>query len=341
MIYVQQGLELKAALRLTGLTKHAYYYRSKVKPRRRGRRPSTVTQRKQLDQQCFLVITAWSEADLVGFIKARMSDPDLCHGYRGMTDYLRNQGFEINYKKVYRIMKGEDLLQEPRRSTGKTRVSTRRFQVDAPLRGLEMDIKFVYVHEYRRRALILSIIDVFTRQILAWSIGYSIKASTVKMVWEQVIEHHLQAADLLAQGVHVQIRNDNDPRFSAATVQEFFEANYLGQVFTHPYTPQENGHIESFHYILSRSVANHSFATLKDLEEHMAKFYKSYNEERVHGSIAGLPPLTFAEQWHAGNIRVIKSTSGKQRFKLTVPRYTLAPRIELSGNMNQMPVVAI
>jgi transposase InsO family protein len=31
-------------------------------------------------------------------------------------------------------------------------------------------------------------------------------------------------------------------------IQEFFKENYLNQVFTHPYTPQENGHIESFRF---------------------------------------------------------------------------------------------
>ena len=53
---------------------------------------------------------------------------------------------------------------------------------------------------------------------------------------------------------YIEVRNDNDPRFSAKMVQEFFLKNHLNQVFTQPYTPQENGHIESFHAILGRSL---------------------------------------------------------------------------------------
>lgn len=41
--------------------------------------------------------------------------------------------------------------------------------------------------------------------------------------------------------------NDNDSRFAAKTVQDYFHENHINQVFTHPYTPQENGHIEFYH----------------------------------------------------------------------------------------------
>jgi transposase InsO family protein len=45
----------------------------------------------------------------------------------------------------------------------------------------------------------------------------------------------------LERGINIEVRNDNDSRFSAKLIQEFFKENYLNQVFTHPYTPQENG----------------------------------------------------------------------------------------------------
>jgi transposase InsO family protein len=59
---------------------------------------------------------------------------------------------------------------------------------------------------------------------------------------------------LLGRGINIEVRNDNDSRFSAKLIQEFFKENYLNQVFTHPYT-QENGHIESFHAILAKNYA--------------------------------------------------------------------------------------
>jgi len=80
----------------------------------------------------------------------------------------------------------------------------------------------------------------------------SITQHTVKDLFSEVIVNHLQVYDMLNKGIDIEIRNDNDKRFEAKMVQQFFKENYLKQVFTHPYTPQENGHIESFHAILSK-----------------------------------------------------------------------------------------
>jgi putative transposase len=71
--------------------------------------------------------------------------------------------------------------------------------------------------------------------------GYRMTSAQVKAAWEHVIIEHLQPADILSQEVHIELRNDNGPQFSAAAIRSFLADNHIGQVFTHPYTPQENG----------------------------------------------------------------------------------------------------
>ena len=85
-----------------------------------------------------------------------------------------------------------------------------------------MDIKFAWVASEMKHAYILTVLGVFTRTALAWHVGFSIKQHTVKKVWEAVIENHLQPNDTLKKGISIEVRNDNDPRFSAKMVQEFF-----------------------------------------------------------------------------------------------------------------------
>jgi len=41
---------------------------------------------------------------------------------------------------------------------------------------------------------------------------------------------------MLTKGISIEVRNDNDKRFSAKLIQDFFKENYLDQVFSHPYT---------------------------------------------------------------------------------------------------------
>lgn len=321
MRYVALGMKRDTALSITGLTRHQYYYKPK-KGKRVGRVPSTQTY--QLVKGDVLVKD--NEA-VIESIMNNHNDPDLSYGYRRMTRQLQQEGFIINHKKVNRLMKEQQLLASKikvKKRYAKYRILT----PSIPLEMLEMDIKFAWVESEKKHAYILTILDVFTRTALAWHVGFSIKQHTVKKVWEEVIENHLQPNDMLKKEISIEVRNDNDPRFSAKTVQDFFSQNHLNQVFTHPYTPQENGHIESFHAILGRSLERKHFNDLEQLEIHLALFYLKYNEVRLHGSLAGLSPKTFWQQWELGNIQRIEKPKKKIQFKLLIP-YN-----QVSGNMD-------
>lgn len=318
------GLSLKKALQITGLTRHQYYYKSKVG--KRGIRPSETTQ--LLESEEWIDIPNES---VVKVMEENHRDRDLRYGYKRMSRYLQQLGFKINHKKVYRIMKEADILQE-KKEVKKQYVRYRLVQPEGPLEVIEMDIKFIWVEEYSQHAYVLTILDTFTRKVLEWTVGYSITQYTVKDLWTDVIVHHLQPNDMYDKPIVIEVRNDNDPRFSAKKVQQFFEENHLGQVFTHPYTPQENGHIESFHAILGRAVEKEIFYSLADLEKRLIIFYEKYNNVRLHGSLASLAPQMFWEQWEQGNIeRKIKSKN-RVSFRLKVSYYNI------SGKYNQREV---
>ncbi|MFT6338256.1 MAG: transposase InsO family protein [Halioglobus sp.] len=321
MEFVALGLTLTRALEIADLTRHQYYYIPKKRRRRRGPKPTTTT-------PCIVdgELKKCANKEVIEKIKTNHSDPDLSYGYKRMTTELQITGYQINHKKVYRIMKEEDLLQEKQKVHPKKYVKYRILIPDGPLKALEMDIKFIWIESNQCHGYILTIIDVFTRMTLEWHIGMSITQHTVKQLWASVIEHHLQEHDMLNQGIQIEIRNDNDPRFSAKLVQDFFAKNYLKRVFTHPFTPQENGHIESFHAILGRSLNRRHFETLDQVESHLVVFYEKYNNTRLHGSIANLPPRIFWDQWLKGNISRIVKEKKKVKFKLKIPYH------ELSGN---------
>lgn len=272
------------------MSRHQYYY--KPKATRPGNKPTETTSRRIHDQ-----IVEVSNQEVVEQIKKTKDDPDTDYGYRKMCAVLMILGYYINHKKVYRIMKEQNLLKERYKRISKNYVKYRTVIPEGPLEVLEMDIKYVWVAQARRHAYILTIIDTFTRFVLHWQVGFSMKSTHVKNAWEQVIINYLQPADLLNKKIHVEVRNDNGPQFGAKMIREFFELNHLDQVFTHPFTPQENGHIESFHNILSRSLANRAFWDLDELITKLTVFYEKYNNTRLHSSIANLPPKLFWEMW--------------------------------------------
>jgi transposase InsO family protein len=55
-----------------------------------------------------------------------------------------------------------------------------------------MDIKFVWVEEYKMHCYVLTTIDTFTRIVLHWMVAYSIKKQDVKRAWEHIIINHSQ-----------------------------------------------------------------------------------------------------------------------------------------------------
>lgn len=311
------GLSRDKALSIASLSKHAYYY--KPKKGKRGVQPSRTT------MHCNDYV---SNDKVVNEIESILSDPDLAYGYHKMTKSLKLLGYKIGKHKVYRLMKEHNLLQSRYKKKQVVYAQYRKVMPLNPYELIEMDIKFQWIEQVKRHAYILTILDVFSRKVLKWHVAMSITQHTISEVWTDVITDYLQPLDLLNKGVHIEIRNDNDPRFKAKSIQRFFEQNYLNQVFTHPYTPQENGHIESFHAILGRSLDRRSFFDLEELEIHLTLFYEKYNNIRLHSSIASLPPNTYLKLWENNQIMLCVDTKNRRITpKLRIPYH----QVILSG----------
>ena len=333
MVYIAQGLKRDRVLKLLGISKHQYYYRPKVG--KRGRKKTSNTNQVSPDGE-----VGYKNNEVVDQIKAIQNNPDTDYGYRKMTYQLRILGFKINHKKVYRLMKTALLLKAKHKGSDKQYAQFRTVNPVAPLEVFEMDIKQIWIAKDRRYAYILTVLDTFTRAVLYWSVGFHMKKNQVKTAWEDVIINHLQPADLLSKGVHIELRNDNGPQFGANEIREFFEENYINQVFTHPYTPQENGHVESFHNILNDAVRKQVFWSMEDLENRLKTFYDVYNNKRLHASIAYLWPMKFWELWNEGKITKEEKKKKKVKFKLKIPYHSISgngnPREVSCSNLNPL-----
>lgn len=309
------GMKRDVALGITGISKHQYYY--KPKPLKTNYLTSVITRKHEGEN----VIEVPND-EVIEKICNIQKQPNTDYGYRKMTFALMMLGYIINHKKVYRLMKEKGLLKEKNKKSPRSFVLYRKILPSMPLELLEMDIKFVWIEEHKRYAYILTIIDTFTRAVLYWQVAYSVKKEQVKKAWLYIIENYLQTYDCLNRKMHIEVRNDNDSRFIAQEVQAFFKENCLNQVFTHPYTPQENGHIESFHAILSENLNKMKFWSLNDLEYLLSIFYDNYNNRRLHSSIAYLAPKDFWKLWELNLIeRTVNEKKREARYKLKIGYY--------------------
>lgn len=316
--YIAQGLTRDRVLQICEISKYRYY--NDPTGNKGGASPSTTTMK--IDERNELIEV--SNLEVIDEMVKIKSNPETDYGYRAMSAALCLLGYIINHKKVYRLMGLYQLLLDRSAKNKRQYVKYRRVSPKGPLEVIEMDIKFQWVQQHSRYAYILTVLDTFTRKVLDWTVGYSIKQEQVKELWEQIIVNHLQPSDMLAKGIAVELRNDNDSRFAAKMIQDYLETNYINQVFTHPYTPQENGHIESFHAILGRSLDPEIFMTIADLEKHLDHFYTIYNTIRLHGSLDHLSPDLFCRLWERDLIHRIELSNNRYKLKLKVPHYLIS-----------------
>ena len=180
MQYMAKGLKRDKALAVCGLTKNEFYY--KAKGGKVGRRKSKTTLQLIEEQKVERTNSFVKE-----HIRLIFEDPKLDYGYRKMTGELQLAGFYINHKKVYRLMKEDQLLQRPKEKAAKEYVKYRVLAPQGPLRLIEMDIKQVWVSGSRKYAYILTILDVFNRVALYWRVGHQMRQQEITSTCKTVI----------------------------------------------------------------------------------------------------------------------------------------------------------
>lgn len=280
-------------LKWCGINRSSYYY--VVKTGKQGRKPSTHTLLKDGN--------VVSNSSVVIAIKFILGIEFIDYGYRVMTSCLRQEGFLINRKKVYRLMEEQGLLYC---SKIETKSANRKFvqyytqQADAPMQQLCMDIKYLYIHGAGRNALVLTVLDVYTRKNLGQLIWWRIRKEQVRWLLSRILEHHP------VKGITV--RNDNGSQFVAQLVRDYLKEMQVDQEFTHVATPEENAFIEAYHSIVERVIERrYEFESIYDAALVMNRWRTHYNERRLHGSLGDKSPQQIWDDY-TESIHLLKQT---------------------------------
>ncbi|MDM1039891.1 IS3 family transposase [Myroides odoratimimus] len=270
----------KKLLQCVGLSQSTYYY--KETGGRKGNKPKALT---------LHTSKGWvDESTVVKSIKDLLGEEFIDCGYRMMSLYLKREGYVINHKKVYRIMKTAKLLQKriTRDHSDKKYVKHRKVITDKPLECIEMDIKMVWIPQKGKNAYLLSIIDVHTRRILADYFRFNIKQNHVIELLSSLFQE-------LDYPESVVIRSDNGSQFIAKSVREYLSLIGVSQEFTHIATPEENAHIEAYHGTLKREIFDkYEYYTFGEIEQILKRYVVFYNNRRLHGLLGGITPM---EKW--------------------------------------------
>lgn len=241
-----------------------------------------------------------SQATVVASVKDILSHEFIDCGYRLMTSYLTKEGYTINHKKLYRIMKEEGLLKLDHRidrsGSGRKFVKFRKVNTSRPMECLEMDIKMVWIPSVGKNAYLLSVIDVHTRRILKDDFAFNIKQNQVIELLSELFKNYDYPQNVV-------IRSDNGSQFIAKKVREYLGLIGVQQEFTHIATPEENAHIEAYHGILKKEVFKRfDYQYFGEIEQILKRFVIFYNNRRLHGLLGRITPM---EKWNADKHKII------------------------------------
>jgi len=208
-----------------------------------------------------------------------------------ITAKLRQEGWQVNRKRVQRLWRKEGLQvpqrRKRRRSTGTAEnachVSRALFRNDV------WTYDFVDDRTVDSRGLkFLTVIDEYTREALAIEVSRSIRSADVIAVLERLFA---------LRGAPRYIRSDNGPEFIAEALKVWLSDRKVETRYIEPGCPWENGYAESFNSrfrdeLLDRELF-HSVAEARVLVQ---RWRVEYNNERPHSSLGYMTPAAFATE---------------------------------------------
>jgi putative transposase len=211
-------------------------------------------------------------------------------GYRRAHAQLRQDGHEINRKRVQRLWREEGL-----RVPAKTRKRRRTGDPDAPrLRAERPNQLWAMDYQYDQTAdgrmlRLLNIVDEFTRVSLAMRVDRSITADETVSVLE----------DLVAErGAPENLRCDNGPELTAHALRDWCTSADVKTRYIEPGSPWENPFAESFNARVRDELLNlEEFSCLAEAKVLAEDWRTAYNAEHWHSSLGYQSPDAFAATW--------------------------------------------
>ena len=197
-----------------------------------------------------------------------------------------SKGAFISESSVYRILKSYDLITSPAyivmeaadEFRHKTRGVHELWQTD-----------FTYMKVMGWGWYYLStILDDFSRYIVAWKLTQSMSADDVKDTLDLAIEK--SGVDKIKVRHRPRLLSDNGACYVAKDLQQYLADRDMKHTRGKPYHPMTQGKIERYHRTMKNIIKLQNYYLPWELEREINSFVEYYNHERVHDSLNNMTP---------------------------------------------------
>ncbi len=200
--------------------------------------------------------------------------------------FTDTEGYFVSESSVYRLLKAHDLITSPAFIVMK---AAKEFKDKTTAVNQMWQTDFTYLKIIGWGWMYLStILDDFSRYVIAWKLCTSMKSSDVT----ETLELALQAsgcdqADVVRKP---RLLSDNGSSYISGDLADWLTDNKMNHVHGAPYHPQTQGKIERWHQTLKNRILLENYFLPGDLEKQIERFVDHYNHQRYHESLKNLTP---------------------------------------------------
>ena len=205
----------------------------------------------------------------------------------------------MSESSVYRILSAEDLITAPAHVVIKA-ADEFRDKTSRPNELWQTDFTYLKVIGWGWFYL-STILDDYSRYIVAWKLCTSMKAGDVTDTLELALEASGCAHAAVVQ--RPRLLSDNGSSYVADGLAGYLEGKGMEHVRGAPHHPQTQGKIERWHQTMKNRVLLENYFLPGDLKRQIAAFVDHYNNRRYHESLGNLTP---ADVYHGRGAKILK-----------------------------------
>ena len=218
------------------------------------------------------------------------------YGYRRVTEALQRDGWDINHKRVLRVMREESLLCQLERRFVRTTDSAHGLRTypnlltDMGLAGPDhawvADI--TYIRLPTTFAYLACVLDAWSRRCVGWELSRTIDTMLTLAALEHALTNRRPAPGLIHH-------SDRGVQYASAAYIARLAAAGAQISMSAAANPYDNAKAESFFKTLKREEVHlNNYQTFQEAEANLNRFIGDvYNAKRLHSSLGYLPPVEF------------------------------------------------